>query len=416
MAGLAFKISPENFIGDFGYVESWSQGDSVAPDGWAMTGTAGSVAKESTIKKFGEFAMKITSGASSVYAAEYKYDITTRRIQVGNRKVLTSVYLAGRTIKFGMWIRCDTASKARIYINDGVARSNSSYHDGDDTFQFIEVEHQVDDNFTDMIFGAEVENNGVVAYFDGGIVVEGENIFTEFRGDNVYIREEDWRPSVTFSVTNFTILRRDASRIDDVKMRNRTIRLSLQIHSDDFTTARGIFDSIVKACVNGRKELLFEDDRISVVQLTNVPTLQYIASGKVFLFNLQFTSEKPFKRYIGMKRISTVVDSSPEEFQVEVAGNMNSFPIVYFLPSGATITSLSLENRTNNEFFSYSDNVADGGTLKLNMETIEILNDGVDGQSYVSGDWMSLKPGTNYMKYAGSTFHTLNIDYFDQYL
>ena len=66
----AFKISPLNLLSNWGYVEDWSEGDSSAPTGWTMDGTAGSVAKESTEKKFGSYSMKIVSGSADSYKSK----------------------------------------------------------------------------------------------------------------------------------------------------------------------------------------------------------------------------------------------------------------------------------------------------------------------------------------------------------
>jgi len=45
-----------------------------------------------------------------------------------------------------------------------------------------------------------------------------------------------------------------------------------------------------------------------------------------------------------------------------------------------------------------------------------VLNDGVDGLSYLSGDFLKLVPGTNFLKFTGTTPCTIRLDHFDKYL
>jgi len=415
--GLAFKISPENIMGDFGYFESWSQGTSVAPDGWIATGVSGSIAQESTIKKFGSFSAKITSGASGVYALEYNYDITTRSILTKTGLILGEVYWGGKTITYGVWVHASTASKARIYISDGTgARSDSSFHTGGGDWEFLTVERQIGTDPTELIFGCEVAATSEVAYFDGGIFSESELTFTDFRNDNVYVQERNWQPSVSFSIASFVIPRKAGSAVQDTKIKQKTLSLRVQIHDPDFETARGFYDVLIRAVSNGVKDLLFADDRLLKVRLSGVSSLKYQAEARVYTFRLKFISLSPFEQHVSRKRSSTAIVTSPQSFQIEVAGSVETFPIIRILPAGQIISSLVLDNLTTGEDFSYGENVADGGTLFIDTDTLEVLNDGLDGQSYVTGDYLKLVPGTNFLKVTGTTDHTLQIDWFDKYL
>lgn len=415
---LAVKISPTNWIRDFGYVESWSKGTSVAPDGWSMTGVAGSVARESTEVKVGTYAMKIISGGSSVYASEYDLEIQARMVQsIKTKSVKFSNYLPGKTIKFGMWVKCSSASKARIYINDGVARSNSSYHTGGGDWEFLEIEHQVDDNPTTLLLGAEVASSAVTAYFDGGVLVEGDTIFTDLRGTNVYARNRDWKPTVKLSLGNFNISRRHGSRIDDQKFQEKKLRIKVQIHNTTLSGARTIFDNIIKAAQGGQKDLLLENDRLVQGVLSGIPQLQQDIEGQVYFFDLQFICPEVFLEYIARFRNEEVVSASPHTFNFEVAGSVENFPRYHFLaPAGHTISSISLENLTTGELLSYVDNVLPGTTLIVDTDTQEITNDGIDGASYFQGDWVMLKPETNYMKFTGTVGITLWIDWTEKYV
>lgn len=405
-ADLAFQISPENIMGDYGDFESWALGASSAPDGWKAFGTAGSLAQETSTVKYGYSSLKVISGATSHYGAEYALNY-----------LLLNKY-AGRTITFGMWVKCSSASKAIIYIDDGVNKVYSSYHTGGGEWEFIQVESQIDPgSINKLVFGVEVTNNAVTAYFDGGIACEGELLITDFRDDNIYVRESDWEPAVTFSMGSFTIPRKWGSQVFDVALKDGKIRLKVQIHSDDFPTSRQIFDSIVLAVMEGQKDLRFSNDRIIKVRLTNMPVLNYLARARVYVFDLVFTAPVPIHRFIGMTRSRNTVGSSPTLFNLEVNGSLKTFPKIYFLPtSGITISTITLENLTSGERFNFSGTVVPGGTLLIDCDALDVINNGIDAASYFSGDWMKLLPGTNYFKVTATPGLTINMDWFDNFL
>lgn len=401
----AFKISPVNKMSDWGYMESWSKGTSVAPDGWVMTGTAGSVARETSIFKFGLYSMKITAGATGTYAAEYTY--------------ADFELLAGRTIKFGMWVRCGTASKARIYIDDGVSsRANSSYHTGSDEWEFLEVELQVDAANTELVFGCETTNNAIVAYFDGGIFVEGETIFTQLRDTNIYVRETDFSPKISVDVSKFDIPRKDGVLVGDTRIGERNIDIRVQIWEESFAAARAIFDNTVKSITDGEKDLFFADDRYSSVKITNLPKLRYGANARVYLFDLKFLASSPFERYISKLRDEDNFSSSPGTFNLDNNGNYYTLPTFFIIPAGDTMTSITVENLTSGERFSYTADVGAGITLSVDSENLAVEYDGVDGLSDWTGDFIKLVKDTNYFKvtYAGSPGLTILTDRYDRWL
>lgn len=416
-ADLAFQISPENLISDFSDFESWANGTSVAPDGWVAVGTAGSIARESTNIKFGTYSMKIISGATGQYAAEYIFDFLGNSLIRDAREISYLNYFPGRTLTFGMWVQCSSASKARIYINDGFTTTYSSYHTGGGSMEFLTVTVQINDSSTQIKFGCEVANNTVTAYFDSGIVCEGANTFTDFRGNNIYVRESDWDRSVTFSVGNFVIPRREGSQIGNAIIREGKLKIKVQIHNSDLSSARTIFDTIVKAVSDGVKDMRLSDDRFFKVRLANVPRLELLARVQVWIFDLDFIIPVPIDRFIGMLRNKQNISASPKSFNFSVDGSWKTYPIFYFLPpSNITISSLTLENLTTGERFSYSDTIGPGATLRVNCETMEVLKSGVDGLSYHSGDFPKLVPGTNYLRYTGTVGITILTDYFNNYL
>ncbi|QGH73010.1 MAG: tail protein [Siphoviridae sp. ctCJE6] len=380
-----------------------------------MVGTAGSVAKESTEIKYGTYSMKIISGSSNQYAAEYAFDFLSV-LERNGEKVVANNYFPGRTMTFGMWVKCSTASKARIYIDDGISKTYSSYHTGGGSFEFLTVEKQLDAEMNKLVFGCEVASSTITAYFDSGIACDGELLYTDFRGNNIYVRESEWEPSVTFSFGSFVIPRRDGVQVHNSYIREGKIRIKVQIHQTTYAAARTIFDTIIKAVADGQKDLYFEDDRVSEVRLTNIPTLTYLAGAYVHVFDLVFSLVAPVKRFIGMIRTKVNVTSSPTSFNVEVNGSYKTYPVLYFLPAAITLSSTTLENLTTGKRFIFTDNVPAGGTLRANCDIVEVLNEGVDALSYSTGDYPEMVPGTNYFKFTGTAGITIFVDHFNQFL
>ncbi len=93
-------------------------------------------AKESTIKRFGLYSAKATSGAASAYWGQTESD---------NPWLLD---LGGMTVHFRAWCKTDTASHARLHIytvdNAGTAQNlYSSYHTGSNRWELLELEDQI---------------------------------------------------------------------------------------------------------------------------------------------------------------------------------------------------------------------------------------------------------------------------------
>ena len=391
----SFKISPKNLL-DWGSVESWEGGDSAAPDGWSMSGTAGSVAKESTIKKIGSYSLKITSGGSNTYKA------STSLSNYDDYEL--------RTIKFGMWVYCGTGSKARVYIDDGVAaQQDSSDHSGGSSWEFLEVEHQISASNSELTFGCEVTNSAVVAYFDGGVAVEGDTIFTDL-SDCI----KSWNPSLKYRDSKFVIARKDGRFSQGIKYDMRTIVITGNVADSTSDAARTLYDAIILACNGGDKDLYLNDDRFVTGHLTSEKH-EYDGIMKMIKFSLKFICHDPFIKYTSMIRDKAVISSSPTAFNFEVNGSVETYPVVTFEPVGNALTSCTLENLTTGQSMSFTATVADGDVLRIDCRDLSVTNDAVDAIGDFTGDFIKLIPGTNYMKFTGSD-NTIKVNWYDQWM
>lgn len=177
-AEAAVALIPENVLGDGtvnptnllfnGDFECWSAGTSVAPDGWTLTGSGASVARDSD-DKVGSYSAKVTrSGADcSLY----------QRVISPYTGGFDSSYWNGRTVTFGCWVKTNTANRARLYIVDGVGSTASSFHTGDSTWQWLTVTRTLDASATYLEASCYIMTGDGEAYYDGAICVEGASAF-----------------------------------------------------------------------------------------------------------------------------------------------------------------------------------------------------------------------------------------------
>jgi len=153
-----------------GSFENWSSGDNSDPDSWTSwsSGMTHSIAKEFDYVKLGNFSAKLTrNGANCVLNQDIHEDEGIS-------------YWQEKTVMFQCWVKCNTASSARILINDGVLSVSSDYHSGNNSWELLTVSKTIDANATMVRVVCQIVNNDVSAYFDGALSVGS--------GDTYYYR------------------------------------------------------------------------------------------------------------------------------------------------------------------------------------------------------------------------------------
>jgi hypothetical protein len=144
--------------------ETWSAGASSDPDGWTTSGAGAIIAKESTIVNIGTYSAKLTRSGTNV--------------QLNNifhaEKGIS--YWRGRTVTFGAWVYATVATRVRLYIEDGVGTSESTWHTGGSTWEWITVTRTVDSSATQVYCFLGVISGDTSGYIDGAICIEGTTI------------------------------------------------------------------------------------------------------------------------------------------------------------------------------------------------------------------------------------------------
>jgi hypothetical protein len=149
-----------------GTMEAWTAGDSSAPDNWEYyeSGATGSIAKESVKIHDNLYSAKLTSGTT---AGNYN------QIHQHLYSPLGIDYWKGRTVIAGCWVWCASASSAYITIGDNVTSTDSSYHTGNSTWQYLTVSKTLSGAATDFYILLTCGDDNTIAYFDQAVLVEG---------------------------------------------------------------------------------------------------------------------------------------------------------------------------------------------------------------------------------------------------
>lgn len=147
-------------------LSSWSGGAAAAPDSFTLTGAAATIAKtgagEADTFTFGAgpYAAKITRAGTDA-------DLTQTVIAAADWSKYEKA--EGRMVVIGAWIKTSVASHARLVISDGATETNSSYHTGGGTSEFLTAVHTISSSATKLDFRCEVNSSNGDAYFGGFI-------------------------------------------------------------------------------------------------------------------------------------------------------------------------------------------------------------------------------------------------------
>ncbi len=397
----AFKILPKNYLEDWGEFESWASGVASAPDGWTVSSSP-TIARESTNIKFGSFSARVIGSTGAGIGG------LTRTIPDG-------ADYSGRTFKLGVWGQ-SASTGPYIELNDGVA-SKTVHLDGSNAFVFYTTPAmKLDYNATQIRINLLGTMNST-SYFDGAVLCEGEDLFTNF---DTNIDISGWRPSLSLKQDQYEISQSEGSFIPETHLQSKNIRVTGQVLGSDVVSARSNFDSLLKSIFpwkpNEKRNLYLYDDRVYEVMLKGFEHeyengLQYIP------FGLQFSNQIANSRSINRYRTRQVIAGTVTEFSVTYNGSAESKPKISFIANqGATITTCVLENLTTQENIVYSGTVPTGVALDIDCALGTIQNSSVNHiANFGTSDFIRLVRGVNYFRFQGSNC-TINIDHFERYL
>lgn len=404
---VTIKVGPENLL-PWSNMEDWAEnGTSAAPTEHTLSGASATVSRETTIVQEGTYSAKVTRVGAD---ATLYYDLTTY-----------ANYL-GRKITFGCWVYATVASRARLSISDGVSTpATSSYHSGGSSWEFLTVTLDIATTATRIRAEMQVNTGNTSGYFDGGILVEGPTSITVLTS---IADIGQWVPADTYNSQEFRVTRRGGSKIPNVVLASKKIKIDGMIIGTTPTLARTSQDTLNQVInslmtkSNNEKELrdlyLYDDRKIKVHLVDNKPENK--VALRVFDFSLSFVAPEPYFISTNYIRVKQTISATPTTFTVTPSGNAFTRPIIKITNSSSNITSLTFENLTNGQTFSYVGSLSTGNSLIVDTDAFTVQNNGTDDIANFTGDLDTiLLPGGNQIRITGLVSGTVRVDYLDRW-
>lgn len=141
--------------------ENWTGGAGIPPDSWSLYGAGATTTEEATIVKVGTYSAKLTRAVADTSLGQ---DFSVA-------KGIT--FWRGKEITFGCWVYATVADRARLQIADGIGSTESSFHTGDSTWQYLTVSRKIALSATVVIAYCQVATGNTSVYFDGAAVNNG---------------------------------------------------------------------------------------------------------------------------------------------------------------------------------------------------------------------------------------------------
>jgi hypothetical protein len=165
----------ENLVRN-GNFDVWNGGTTAAPDGWVLTGTAATVARESTVIRSPINEMS-DPGLYSALVTRVGNDLTFSQNVLANFDSndprSTIAYWQGRTIMGGMWLNCTTTAQAKVETYDGQTTTASSDHGGSDAWTWLATAAAtVHASATELTIRAVLDTGNDGLYCSGALLFE----------------------------------------------------------------------------------------------------------------------------------------------------------------------------------------------------------------------------------------------------
>lgn len=184
---IATFITESQLMGGLGGVnlfrnddfQMWPDGDTSAPLYWTLAGTAATVARTGTAlgdtsRKIGDFAAKLTRNGND---CKLTYSL------LEGTAFTRADFLKQKYLALGVWVKCSTPNIARIAVYDGAGSTESSYHTGGGSWEFLPVTHQIDSSATAVTARLLVDTSDGNAIFSGatGILLDSAFTLTQYQ-------------------------------------------------------------------------------------------------------------------------------------------------------------------------------------------------------------------------------------------
>lgn len=201
------------------------------------------------------------------------------------------------------------------------------------------------------------------------------------------------------------VIRRHGSTVQFPYLRARKFKIKGFVHNSDVDSTRNELSAMQQNLYANENAFSFLSGRY-IDCYTKSFKSKYIrgTDGRVAEIEIQMVAQKPFF-YAGTTATQVEALTDGCTFELVTEGNALSEPVFEFLADGGAITDgISVTNITNNNMhFRWRGEVANGNTLRIDVESFEILNNGTNGITYFSGYFITALAKTNLFHFDGES-------------
>lgn len=221
------------------------------------------------------------------------------------------------------------------------------------------------------------------------------------------------------SLKTHSIPKSEGSIAETMRRIALTITVDGDIGGSDYDDLRTNLDTLKAGLKNGKQKFTIDDDRYIMAQLQNFSQkfewIRTLSTWKaVFLAHFPFwlaetASNDSTNPTSDVTYNVTNNGNAPARVKIRITNNSG----------GAIADDIAFTNTTNGDNFRWTGTLADTKILEVDnrydTDDFEVLNDGSDGHVSYEGDFITLDPGVNAVKYTGTTAVNVEIDWRDTY-
>ena len=209
-----------------------------------------------------------------------------------------------------------------------------------------------------------------------------------------------------------------AKDVSDGMFRPKIIEISGKIFATSDAAFNAAWDSFQEHLVKENFRIQDKGRQIYIKRVLEI-TKEYPSPVNYHYgeISIAMLAEDPFWYSASAIQKQQAVTSSPKEFQFDIGGKMETFPII-LIENNAANTNFTLQNITDgNRIFQVQDSGAANGTrIEINCKTGIVLRDSTNIIAVFSGLFLRLLGGqTNNLKYTGADCD-ITLQYFEAYI
>lgn len=235
--------------------------------------------------------------------------------------------------------------------------------------------------------------------------------------NNIAVSDIDVKERTTLKA--HSIPKSDFSIAEAVRRTSMTITVNGDIGGTDYDDLRTNLDTLKAGLYNGLQKFTIDDDRYMMAQVQSFNSkfkwIRTLADWKA-----TFVAHFPFWL---AESASTDSRTPTSDVTYEITNNGNAPARVKVRitnnDGGAIANDIAFTNTTNGDNFRYTGTLADTKILEVDnrydTDDFEVLNDGTDAHTAYEGDFITLDPGVNAVKFTGSGTVGIVLDWRDTY-